>query len=200
MKNKNWFVSAADNEFETYFTQAEALAAAKLLIPKYLVDGVWEEGVDEIKVGCFTHEVVVIDRVDRPVLNEDGDDREGNSWGDLEYKCNYALAPNPLAVIDTVDVSNWEIVPYPLPVESNIDIIAKVAICVRATDDSHCLYEAYRSPYGKHEGSQYQKGDRFIIKQERVDAIVVIDADDDWILIPNSELSCFDLLAEDSNV
>ncbi len=75
-------------------------------------------------------------------------------------------------------------------------LVAKVPICARATDDSHCLYEVYRSPYGKHEGSQYQKGDRFIIKQERVDEVVVIDSDDDWILIPHSELSCFDRIEE----
>jgi hypothetical protein len=79
-------------------------------------------------------------------------------------------------------------------------LVAKVPVCVRATDDSHCLYEAYRSPYGKHEGSQYQKGDRFVIKQERVNEVVVIDSDNDWILIPNSELSCFDRIEDGGGV
>jgi hypothetical protein len=112
MKNKNWFVWAADNEFETYLTQAEAVAAAKLLISKYLVDGVWEDGIDEIKVGCFTHEMVEIDRVDRPQdLDEHGCDREGNSWGDLEFKCNYDLVPNLVAAFDVASTGYLDIAP-----------------------------------------------------------------------------------------
>jgi hypothetical protein len=133
MKNKNWFVWAADNEFETYLTQAEAVAAAKLLIPKYLVDGVWDDGVDEIKVGCFTHETIEIDRVDRPDLDKDGCDREGDSCGNLEFKCNYKLVSNSLVVMNTggyIDIIN------PLDV-SDREIAIKLATSINDKSDDN---------------------------------------------------------------
>jgi hypothetical protein len=193
--NKNWFVYAADNEFETFSTEAEAIAVAKLLIPKYLVNGVWEDGVDEIKVGCFTHQVSEIDRPQD--LDEHGCDREGNSWGDLlEYKCNYDLVPNLVTAFDVGGFGHLDIVPHQIEEQANV-LVAKVPICVRVIDDDCCGYEAYRSLYGKIEGSTYQKGDRFTIKMSRSNAILVIDLASDWILIPNSELSCFDRMEAD---
>jgi hypothetical protein len=162
-----WFVWSDEEHFEWFETQAEAIAAADMLVVEYFDGTIWDESVESIKVGQITHEVAEINRIERPSVEIS----EDSSWGDLEYKCDYQVRE-----IDTL-------------VEI---LISKVSILIRPVDDSHCLYEAYRSPYGRRLPSQYRIGDRFIIKQERIGAVVAIDPQDDWILIPKSELSCFD--------
>jgi hypothetical protein len=169
----NWFVWSDEDHFEWFQTQAEAIARADMLVVDYFDGTIWDESVESIKVGQMTHKVVEINRIERPPVEI----LEDSSWGDLEYKCDYQVRG-----IDTL-------------VEM---LIVKVSVFVRPTDDSHCLYEAYRSPYGQRAKSPYQIGDRFIIKQERIDAVVAIDPQDDWILIPHSELSCFDRVKEEN--
>ena len=168
-----WFVWSDEKHFELFQTQVEAIAAADMLVVEYFDGTTWDDSVESIKVGQITHEVAEINRRERPSVET----LEDNSWGDLQSKCDYQV----------------------LEIDSLIEIlIAKVPVCIRPIDDSHCLYEAYRSPYGRSVGSQYQKGDRFIIKQERIDAVVAIDPQDDWILISHSELSCFDRVGKNS--
>jgi pullulanase/glycogen debranching enzyme len=73
----NWFVWSDEDGFEYFQTEAEAICAAREKIPAFCVDNYWEEGVDEIKVGCMTQEVGIVDRIE----TIDG------------YTCNYQLKP-----------------------------------------------------------------------------------------------------------
>jgi hypothetical protein len=73
----NWFVWSDEDGFEYFQTEAEALCVAREKIPTFCIDNYWEEGVDEIKVGCMTQEVGIVDRIE----TIDG------------YTCNYQLKP-----------------------------------------------------------------------------------------------------------
>ena len=62
----------------------------------YLED-VWDEEVENILAGEVTHTTTQINRVEKPELNEDGEDKDGTLWpAEWDYMCNYALIPLPV--------------------------------------------------------------------------------------------------------
>jgi hypothetical protein len=100
------------------------------------------------------------------------------------YNSVYSLLSQVSEILEEITAQNSEI------------LEVKVPVCVRINDEQGCEYEAYKSPYGRRDSSQYQKGDRLTIKEESDDGIAAFDVDGSLIFIPKSELSCFDRVEE----
>jgi len=81
-----------------YFTSAEARDQASVdIIRAYLDDG-WDEEVEYVVAGEITHTCEKINEQHRPdVIDAEGNDAEGQHWGEFETMCDYGLIALPAA-------------------------------------------------------------------------------------------------------
>ena len=84
-----------DSEFTYYRTPEDRDKGADQVIQSYLDDG-WDEMVQQVVAGEMTHFCGQVGREDRPAdseLDAEGNDKEGNHWGEFKYRCDYDLLP-----------------------------------------------------------------------------------------------------------
>lgn len=93
-KGNSWFAYDPAGDGMLFFeTEEEARAASQKSVDLSL-DEFWSEDVDRICYGRVTHAATQVGRSDRPGLDEDGYDEDGEYWpADCEFKCNYELHP-----------------------------------------------------------------------------------------------------------
>ena len=90
-----YFIYSSETGFKEYDSLEEALKNGNQCIDLFL-DETWNEEVESLVVGMITHTTEKCDVKEKPDLDEDGLDEDGEPWpGDVDYACNYSLIPQP---------------------------------------------------------------------------------------------------------
>ncbi|WP_444891756.1 hypothetical protein ACJJIE_00145 (plasmid) [Microbulbifer sp. TRSA001] len=95
--NQDWFSYSPDNGFLFFSSKEEAKEYAIAEIDGYCQD-TWDEEVEQVSVGkvsLVATQANVQHRPPQEELDEEGCDKNGRSWGDVnfDYRCDYKLRP-----------------------------------------------------------------------------------------------------------